>query len=112
MGKNEAIEILRKYIRNLNAEGMNIHLAYLYGSHARDEGTSESDIDVVLISDVFDTNDDIILSKPWLPKYRFDYRIEPIAVGTRRFEEDDVSPLLELIRQEGIQIQPLRRSLE
>ena len=104
MGKNEAIGILRKYIRNLNEDGMNIHLAYLYGSHARDEGTIESDIDVVLISDKFDTDDDIILSKPWLPKYRFDYRIEPIAVGTRRFDEDDTSPLLEIIRQEGIKI--------
>lgn len=104
MGKNEALGILRRYIRNLNEDGMNIRLAFLYGSHARDEDTKESDIDVVLISDRFDTDDDVILSKPWLPQYRFDYRIEPIAVGTRRFKEDDVSPLLELIRQEGIKI--------
>lgn len=104
MGKREAIGIIQKYIHNLNRDGMNIRSAYLFGSHARDEATKESDIDVLLISDEFDTDEDLVLSKPWLPKYRFDFRIEPIAVGTRRFDEDDISPILELIRQEGVKI--------
>ncbi len=104
MGQSEAIDIIQHYIHNLNEDGMEIKLAYLYGSHARDEATEESDIDVLLISDNFDTNDDLILSKPWLPKYRFDFRIEPIAVGTMRFQDDDVSPILEIVRQEGIKI--------
>ncbi len=104
MGQRDAIIIIQRYIRNLNEDGMNIRLAYLYGSHARDEATEGSDIDVLLISDIFDTKDDLVLSKPWLPKYRFDFRIEPFAIGTRRFNEDDVSPILEIIRQEGVQI--------
>ena len=104
MGQRDALIIIQRYINNLNDDGMNIRLAYLYGSHARDEATEERDIDVLLISDIFDTKDDLVLSKPWLPKYRFDYRIEPLAVGTRRFNEDDVSPILEIIRQEGVKI--------
>jgi hypothetical protein len=61
----------------------------------------------LLVGDVFDTNDDVILSKPWLPKFRNDYRIEPIAIGTKRFESDDISPVIELAKHEGIRIQLL-----
>lgn len=106
MVQGEIINIIRQYIRNLNAGGMIIRFAYLYGSHARNEATPESDIDVLLVSDVFDTNDDVILSKPWSPKFRNDYRIEPIAIGTKRFKTDNISPIVELAKQEGIRIQP------
>ena len=84
---------------------MSIEMAFLYGSHARDEATDNSDIDVLLVSDIFDTDDDYILSKPWLPKYRPDYRIEPLAIGSKRFLTDDITPILEIVRQEGIRIQ-------
>lgn len=106
MVQGEILNIIRQYIKNLNAGGMIIQFAYLYGSYARNEATPESDIDVLLVGDVFDTNDDVILSKPWLPKFRNDYRIEPIAIGTKRFETDDISPVIELAKQEGIRIQP------
>ncbi|TNF46141.1 MAG: nucleotidyltransferase domain-containing protein [Bacteroidetes bacterium] len=106
MVQGEIINIIRQYIKNLNAGGISIQFAYLYGSHARNEATPESDIDVLLVGDVFDTNDDVILSKPWLPKFRNDHRIEPIAIGTNRFETEDVSPIIELVKQEGIRIQP------
>jgi predicted nucleotidyltransferase len=105
MVQGEIINIIRQYIKNLNAGGIIIQFAYLYGSYARNEATPESDIDVLLVSDVFDTNDDVILSKPWLPKFRNDFRIEPIAIGTKRFETDDVSPVIELAKNEGIRIQ-------
>jgi predicted nucleotidyltransferase len=105
MVQGEIIKIVRQYIKNLNAGGIIIQFAYLYGSHARNEATPESDIDVLLVGDLFDTNDDVILSKPWLQKFRNDYRIEPIAIGTKRFETDDISPIIELAKHEGIKIQ-------
>ena len=49
-------------------------------------------------------DDDIILSKPWSPKYRNDYRIEPIAVGKKRFQTEDNSMMLDIVREEGIEI--------
>jgi len=55
-------------------------------------------------ADVFDTDDDMILSKPWSPKYRNDYRIEPIAIGRKRFLSDDNSIILEEVRKEGLEI--------
>ncbi len=49
-------------------------------------------------------DDDVILSKPWSPKYRNDYRIEPVAVGKKRFKTDDNSLILDIVREEGIEI--------
>lgn len=105
MAQKEIIEIVKQFIRNLQKDGIKIKFAYLYGSFARNEATPYSDIDVLLVSDMFDTDDDYILSKPWLPKYRNDFRIEPISIGTERFKNDDVSPILQIARQEGIRIQ-------
>ncbi len=56
------------------------------------------------MSDVFDTDDDVVLSRPWSPKYRIDYRIEPVAMGLKRFQTDDNSIILEVVRKEGIEI--------
>ena len=106
MVQREIIKIIKQYIKNLNEGGIIIQFAYLYGSYARNEATPESDIDVLLVSDIFDTNDDVVLSNPWLPKFRNDFRIEPIAIGTKRFETDDISPIIERAKKEGIKIQP------
>jgi hypothetical protein len=61
-------------------------------------------IDVLLVSGIFDTDDDIILSIPWLYASKVDHRIEPLAVGKKRFMTDDISPVLEAVRQGGIEI--------
>jgi uncharacterized protein len=104
MVQREIIDIIKTYIRNLNQFGLPIQKAYLYGSYARNEATEKSDIDVLLVSDIFDTDDDAILSKPWSPKLRQDYRIEPIAVGLKKFQTDYVSPIIQIVRKEGIEI--------
>ena len=105
MAQNEVIDIVKQFIRNLQKDGITIKFAYLFGSFARNEESPDSDIDVLLVSDMFDTDDDYILSKAWLPKYRNDFRIEPVSVGTKRFETDDVSPIIQIARKEGVRIQ-------
>jgi len=104
MLQQDAINIVRKYVSNLNNGGVEIYKAFLFGSYARNQASENSDIDVLLVSDAFDTDDDMILSKPWSPKFRIDYRIEPIAMGTKRFKTDDSSILLEVVRREGLEI--------
>ncbi len=104
MLQQDAINIVRQYVLNLNNAGIEIYKAYLFGSYARNEGTENSDIDVLLVSDAFDTDDDVILSKPWSPKYRKDYRIEPIAMGRKRFQKKDSSLIVEVVRKEGLEI--------
>jgi uncharacterized protein len=104
MLQKDAINIVRQYINNLNDGGVVIFKAFLFGSYARNQATEKSDIDVLLVSEAFDTDDDIILSKPWSPKYRIDYRIEPVAIGLKRYNSDDSSLILEVVKQEGVEI--------
>ena len=104
MFQQDAIKIVRKYVDNLNKAGFPITKAYLYGSYARNEANENSDIDVLLVSDIFDTDDDKILSEPWSPKYRKDYRIEPVAIGKKCFLTDNESIILDIVKKEGIEI--------
>jgi len=104
MLQQDAINIVRQYVTNLNNGGVVINRAYLFGSYARNQANENSDIDVLLVSDVFDTDDDLILSKPWSPKYRNDYRIEPVPIGIKRFQTDNNSIILEVVRNEGLEI--------
>ena len=104
MLQTDAIDIVRQYVNNLNNGGVVIFKAYLFGSYARNQATENSDIDVLLVSDAFDTDDDVVLSKPWSPKYRLDYRIEPVAIGLKRFNTDDSSLILEVVKNEGLEI--------
>ncbi|MEI8202125.1 MAG: nucleotidyltransferase domain-containing protein [Bacteroidota bacterium] len=105
MLQQDAINIVQQYVSNLNNDGINIFKAYLFGSYARNQANENSDIDVLLVSDTFDTEDDVILSKPWSPKYRTDYRIEPIALGKMQFLSDDNSIILGAILREGLEIE-------
>lgn len=104
MSQAEVIILIRNYLEVLKQAGIPVEMAYLYGSYARNEATIESDIDLLLVSSVFDTNDDYVLSSPWLYTTQIDPRIEPYAVGLKKFHTDHISPLLEIVRKEGIRI--------
>lgn len=58
----------------------------------------------ILVSDMFDTDDDAILSRPWIYTVKIDHRIEPVAVGRKRFNDDNASPLIAIVKKEGIKI--------
>ena len=104
MVKREIETIIKNYLSLLKESGINVEHAYLYGSCARGEETEESDIDIMLVSRIFDTDDDRILSRPWIYTVKASPRIEPIAVGAKRFFEDSGSPLIELVKSEGVEI--------
>ncbi len=104
MVKAEIESVVKKYIHILNDTGLKITQAYIYGSCARGENNIHSDIDVMLVSDIFDTDDDSILSRPWIYTVKVDPRIEPVAIGSRRFNTDTGSPLIEIVKKEGVKI--------
>ncbi len=104
MVKAEIESVVKKYINVLNDTGLEIKQAYIYGSCARGENSTDSDIDVMLVSDIFDTDDDSILSRPWIYTVKVDPRIEPVAVGSRRFNTDTGSPLIEIVKKEGVKV--------
>jgi predicted nucleotidyltransferase len=87
--------------------GIPISRVVVYGSVARGTADEWSDIDLIVISPVFDLPDagkkiDLL----WQATTATNGYIEPVACGERRWEEDDGSPIIEIARREGIEILP------
>jgi predicted nucleotidyltransferase len=103
MDRKETLNKLSEYIKILNESGLKIEKAFLFGSAARNEAREESDIDVMLVSSRFDDqSDDLVFGLIWKLTRKVDSRIEPYAVGLSRFDSDEVSPLLQIVKKEGI----------
>lgn len=102
MAKNEVIAILRTYIFLLRAEGISVDKAFLYGSYLTNTATSESDIDLMIVTD--NDTDDYLAGKIWSLTRKVNSRIEPFLVGTKRFYSNDNSPLVDLVKRTGLEI--------
>jgi len=102
----EIINKIKLYLKKLSDAGIYVEKAYLYGSYANNSGiTKDSDIDLMIVSKKFDNDPDKGASIAWkLTKY-VDTRIEPYIVGWNKFNNDDVSPLLQIVKKEGILIE-------
>ena len=104
MVNSEVVTIVQEYLQELSLKGVIISKAFLYGSQAKGTATEESDIDLMLVSPSFDDDLDKYLPSIWLSNIRTENRIEPIAVGEKRFFSDDFSPIIGIVRQEGIEM--------
>lgn len=51
--KGLVIELVKRYLNELNKHGIRVEKAYLYGSYARGNYHKDSDIDIVIISKDF-----------------------------------------------------------
>ncbi|MFV0553523.1 MAG: nucleotidyltransferase domain-containing protein [Mangrovibacterium sp.] len=101
MAKREAIELLEKYIFTLRSEGITIDKAYLYGSYLSNTATAESDIDVLLVSE---NEDDYLIGKIWSLTRKVSSKIEPYLVSRGRFYNNPDSPLIDLVKNTGLEI--------
>jgi predicted nucleotidyltransferase len=102
MAKRSIIDKVRKYLHVLQDNGFPITGGVLYGSYARGEETPDSDIDVMVLSPLFDKDRRRKVGKLWTLAWKVDARIEPVPVGEKRYKTDNVSPLLEMARREGV----------
>ncbi len=102
MVKSEIIEILRKYIYLLRAEGISVDKAFLYGSYLSNTETNDSDIDLMIVTE--NESDDYIAGKIWSLTQKVNSKIEPYLVGTNRFYNNDNSPLIDLVKRTGLEI--------
>lgn len=84
MAQKDDIEIVKQFIRNLQNDGI-INFACLYESFACNEATANSDIDVMLVFDMSDTDDDYILSKPWLQNIEIISGLNPFQLAPNDF---------------------------
>jgi predicted nucleotidyltransferase len=104
MATNEVIELLKKYITLLNIEGISVCKAYLFGSYSTNKASDESDIDVMIVSDKYDESDDIAAGKVWMTTRKINTKIEPFLIGINKFNDDNSSPLIKMIKEKGIEV--------
>jgi len=104
MATTEVIELLRKYISLLNTNGISVYKAFLFGSYCSNTATDASDIDVMIVSDKYDETDDEAAGKIWRLTRLVSTKIEPFIIGKMKFSSDDVSPLIQQIKEKGIEI--------
>jgi predicted nucleotidyltransferase len=101
MAKREIVEILKKYIFVLRSEGITIDKAYLYGSYLSNTATDNSDIDIMIVTE---NEDDYLTGKIWSLTRKVNSKIEPYLVGKVRFNNNEDSPLIDLVKRTGLKI--------
>ena len=111
MSQREALKVVRQYVRLLNESGFAIYKAFLYGSYATNQASADSDIDVLLVLKTFDDSGLEMKTKAWELTRQVDTRIEPYTMGMKKFLSDDISPLLLIVKKEGIEISSDEHSL-
>ena len=104
MATSEVIELLKKYILLLNTEGISVYKAYLFGSYSTNTASEISDIDVLIVSDKFDETDDEAAGRIWRLTRNINTKIEPFLIGKNKFNDDSSSPLVNMIKSNGIEI--------
>ena len=104
MAKQSIITSLQKYINLLQEEGITIDKAFLYGSYASETENEDSDIDLMLVSRQFDKADDLVFGKIWALTKKVNSRIEPYIVGMVKFENDSLSPIIQIVKAQGLEI--------
>ncbi len=105
MAEAAVIVAVRKYLNELLRAGIPVQFGIMFGSHARKDAHRWSDVDLLVISSLYDesySREDINLL--WRVAARTDSRIEPIPVGLKRWETDDGSTIIEVARREGIRV--------
>ena len=105
MAGDAVLETIRIYLEAVRAEGIPVERAILYGSQAKGTADEWSDIDLLVVSPVFDqpeTSD--ATDALWRARVATRGHIEPVGCGPRRWREDDGSPLLAIVREEGVEV--------
>lgn len=102
MATEEVIEIAKKYLKVLDDEGIAIHKAFLYGSYLNGTSTQESDIDLLIVTDK--VADDTRVGKIWNLTRRVNSRIEPYVINAERFYGASASPLVDMVKIAGLEI--------
>ena len=104
MAPKKIVDLIRNYLTVLSEEGIGIEQAFLYGSYSNDTATEDSDIDLLLVSKNIDVDDDFLIGKIWALTKRVSSKIEPYVVSESKFERDEISPLIQLVKTQGIRI--------
>jgi predicted nucleotidyltransferase len=109
MADKTIVKIVQDYLRLVTQNGIPVRFGVLYGSYAKGTAHEGSDIDLLVVSPVYD-DEKQRTHKKWGELWHIatdtDIRIEPIPVGEKQYQEDDSSMIIEIARREG-QVIPL-----
>ncbi len=102
MVEKSVLRIIRKYLKAVAGQGIPVKAGVLFGSYATGKMHEWSDIDLLVVSPLFDKKykrKDIDLL--WHIAAEVDSRIEPIAVGEKQYRESRDSYILVEARRDG-----------
>ena len=105
MVDSSIIESVKKYLQALSQNGVPVQFAVVFGSRAAGKNDEYSDIDLVVVSPLFDqsrTRHHVNIL--WRTAARTDSRIEPIPCGASQWDSDDSSTIIEVARRSGITV--------
>lgn len=106
MVANDIRESVIRYLHAVNEAGVHASRGVVYGSFARGDNHTWSDIDLVVIAPELDNlKSRELIHKLWILAARTDSRIEPVACGEQEWVTDDSRPILEIARNEGVVIE-------
>jgi len=99
------IKGVRDYLGKLNSSGVPTSFGILFGSQVTNKADEWSDIDLIVVSSVFDGEiKREMINILWRIAAHTDSRIEPIPCGEKQWKEGDSSPLVDIARMEGLRI--------
>ena len=104
MDKNQALKIIKKFVKRLRQEGISVDRVILYGSCAAGRAGRDSDIDVAVVSKDF--GKDRVEEGIRLCKIagKVDARLEPIPISVAAYEKDTWLPLIYEIKVKGLEL--------
>ncbi|MFH1090611.1 MAG: nucleotidyltransferase domain-containing protein [Pseudomonadota bacterium] len=101
------VNSVRRYLGKLVEAGLEARFAVVFGSQISGESDAWSDIDVVVVSPVFDgAFPREAVNRLWRIAARTDSRIEPVPCGELQWLEDTGIPIIETARKEGLRVSP------
>ena len=106
------LTVVHRYLQRVAEAGIPVRFGVLFGSQITGHVHEWSDIDLVVVSPLFDENRHYkTVGKLWRVAHDTDNRIEPVACGARQWDEDNYTPLFEIARTEGMIIEPAASAL-
>lgn len=106
MVTEEIRNIVIRFVAVVEARGVHVDKALVYGSMASGRQTPDSDLDVAIVSSDFGkdrySEGTMLNQLAW----RIDSRLHPVPIATESYEHDTWIPLVHEIREHGIPVGP------
>ncbi len=107
MVDESVITIVKNYLNKLEDSGFEKCFAVIYGSQVTGRSDVWSDIDLLVVSPLFDRGiKREHVNMLWRIAAGIDSRIEPVPVGRLQYDTDDGNAIIEIARRHGQIISP------